>query len=184
VILQAIYGDWRLYNDLVVEAIRAMPAEELALRATSGDAASSTSWPIWAIAAHTAGARVYWLCTVMGVPGAETTPFGGAAGIGWEDDLDHPRPADELVTAWTTTWRLVERALDTWTADMLDEPVARGQGDAEHFTRRSLLMRLITHDAFHAGEIAVIQAIHGLPPIDLWPRHYHTLEAAAVRGPR
>lgn len=183
--LQAVYGDWRLYNDLVVEALGAMSSEELALRAPSDDPTSSTAWPIWAIAGHTAGTRVFWLCTVMGVPGAEATPFENAAEAGWEDDLDRPRSADELVTAWTTTWSIVERALDTWTPGMLDATVVRGQGDrAQRFTRRSLLLRCITHEAYHAGEIALIQSIHGRPPIDLWPPGYHTIEAAAARDTR
>jgi uncharacterized damage-inducible protein DinB len=183
--LQAIYGDWRLYNDLVIEALHTMSTEELALRAPSGDPNPSTGWPIWAIAGHTAGTRVFWLCTVMGVPGAEATPFPNAADAGWEDDLDHPRSAEELVTAWTTTWAIVERALDSWTPDMLGESVARGEGDAaKHFTRRSLLLRLITHEGYHAGEIALIQGIHGRPSIDLWPPNYHTVEAAQARGAR
>jgi uncharacterized damage-inducible protein DinB len=180
--IEAMYGDWRVYNDLVIDALRAMSTEELALRAPSGDPTSSSSWPIWAIAGHTAGTRVYWLCTVMGVPGAEATPFRDAAAAGWEDDLAHPRSAEELVTAWTTTWAIVERALDLWTPDMLNESVVRGQGDeARHFTRRSLVLRLITHQAYHIGQIAVIQGIHGRPEIDLWPPNYHTLEAAPDR---
>jgi uncharacterized damage-inducible protein DinB len=182
--LQSVYRGWRLYNDLVIDALGAMSTEELALRAPSGDPTSSSSWPIWAIAGHTAGTRVFWLCTVMGVPGADTTPFGDVADVGWEDDLDHPRTAKELVTAWTTTWGIVERALDAWTPDMLDESVARGQGDFSHFTRRSLLLRLITHQAYHVGEIVVIQGIHGRPQIDLWPPDYHTVEAAAARDAR
>ncbi len=181
--LETVSADWRLYNDLVVEALRAMSTEELALRALSGDPTSSAAWPIWAIAGHTAGTRVYWLCTVMGVPGAETTPFGD--GPDWEDDPDHPRSAEELVTAWTTTWSIVERALELWTPEMLDEAVARERGGAtRHFTRRSLLLRLVTHEAYHVGQIAVIQAIHGRPQIDLWPPDYHTTEAAAARDAR
>ena len=74
--LETIYGDVRLYNDLVIDALGAMTQEELALRAPSETmATSSVSWPIWAIAGHTAGTRVYWLSTVMGVPGVEATPF-------------------------------------------------------------------------------------------------------------
>jgi len=167
---------------LVTDALSAMSSEELALRAPFDDPTSSASWPIWAIAGHTAGTRVYWLCAVMGVPGAETTPFQDAANAGWEDDLGHPRSAEELVTAWTTTWAIVERALDSWTPDMLDGSVVRAQGDeATHFTRRSLLLRLITHQAYHVGEIVVIQGIHGRPQIDLWPPNYHAVEAAAPR---
>lgn len=183
--LESVYGDWRLYNDLVIDALGGMSTDELALRAPSGDETSSTSWPIWAIAGHTAGTRVYWLCDIMGVPGAGSTPFQGAGGVGWEDDLAHPRSADELVTAWTTTWAIVERALASWTLAMLDEPVETGPGDAApHFTRRSLLLRLVTHEAYHVGEIAIIQAIHGRPQIDLWPSGYHAIEAAAAREAR
>jgi uncharacterized damage-inducible protein DinB len=180
--LEAFYGDWRLYNDLIVEALGAMSPDELALRAASDDPLSSTSWPIWAIAGHTAGTRVYWLSTVLGVPGSENTPFHGM-NDGWEDHLDQPHSADELVTAWTTTWAIVERALRTWTPAMLDEPMGRGpDGAGPHLTRRSLLLRHMFHEAYHAGEIAVIQAIHGRPPIDLWPPNYHTVEAAASSG--
>ncbi len=54
VTLEPIDGDWRLYNDLVVEALRGMSIEELALRAPSGAGTSSTSWPTRAIAGHAA----------------------------------------------------------------------------------------------------------------------------------
>lgn len=183
--LEPFYGDWRLYDALLIEAFRSMSDDELALRAPSGDAATAMSWPIWAIAGHTAGTRVYWLCDVLGLPGADKTPFQDAATAGWEDHLDHPRTASELVTAWTTTWDIVEVALATWTPAMLDEPVGRSRdGVPQHFTRRSLLLRQITHEAYHVGEIAVIQGIHGRPQIDLWPQNYHTIEAAAARERR
>ena len=180
--IEAFYGDWRLYNELVVTALGDMSTAELALRAPAGDETTSMSWPIWAIFGHTAGTRVYWLCDVMGLPGADTTPFPDAASGGWEDDLEHPRTAQELITAWTTTWAIVERALATWTPAMLDEMVGRPRdGVTSHFTRRSLLLRQITHEAYHIGEIAVIQGVHGRPQIDLWPPAYHTVEAAAAR---
>ena len=176
------YGDWQLYNDLVVEALRGMSAEDLALVATPADPSSSTHWPIWAIAAHTAGTRAYWLCTVIGEPGIEATPFAELGDAGWEDDLDHPRTAQELVTAWTSTWAIIERALATWTLDDLDVTVARPSGERTlHLTRRSLLIRLMVHEGYHAGEIAVIQGIHGRPELDLWPPGYHTVEAALER---
>lgn len=41
--LQAIYGDWRLYNDLVIEALHTMSTEELALRDDRGCAGSRRS---------------------------------------------------------------------------------------------------------------------------------------------
>jgi uncharacterized damage-inducible protein DinB len=186
--LERFYGDWRLYNDLMVEAFRGMSTDELALRAPSDessadDPTSSTTWPVWAIAGHTASTRVYWFCTFLGEPGAESTPFYGVED-GWEDHLDQPRSADELVTAWETTWLIVERALATWTPEMLDEPMSpEGPGAAAHLTRRSLIHRMMFHEAYHAGEIAMIQGIHGRPQLDLWPPGYHTVEAAAARAP-
>jgi hypothetical protein len=98
-------------------------------------------WPVWATVGHTTGAHVYWLCGVLGEPGAETTPFTDAvSGVGWEDDENIPRGAQELVMALETTWRLVDRCLDRWTPAMLGEAFVREyEGD-----RRSSAMTPIT----------------------------------------
>ena len=175
--LAALATDWRRYNDLVVDALASMSTDELAMRLPAADASATTGWPVWAIAGHTAGTRPYWLCTVMGRPGAGSTPFVDPAGAGWEDDLTRPRSADELVMAWRTTWMLIEQALIEWTSADLDAVVERvTPTSTTRFTRRSLLLRLATHEAFHAGEIAAIQAVHGLPPIDLWPPGFHGID--------
>src|SRR6266568_4233273 len=88
------YDRWGQYNGRLVDAIRNLSDEQLTLRATP------TYWPIWAIAGHTAGARVYWLCGVFKEPGAETTPFTDPlSGVGWEDDESRPRGSAEVVTA-------------------------------------------------------------------------------------
>ena len=82
------YDMWPQYNRRLREVIAAMSAEQLAIRP------AAEGWPVWATVAHTAGARVYWLCEVVGEPGIESTPFRDlASGIGWEDDLEHPRDA-------------------------------------------------------------------------------------------
>lgn len=175
--LAALAADWRRYNDLIVDALGSMSTDQLAMRLPAADESASTGWPVWAIAAHSAGTRPYWLCTVMGRPGADSTPFVDPAGAGWEDDLAHPRTAAELVTAWRTTWMLIERALVEWTPADLDAIVERVTPTSiTHFTRRSLLLRLLTHESFHAGEIAAIQAVHGLPPIDFWPPGFHGID--------
>jgi uncharacterized damage-inducible protein DinB len=41
-------------------------------------------------------------------------------------------------------------------------------GKTQKHTRQSVLMRLITHDAYHSGEISQILGVNGLPEIDLW----------------
>jgi len=164
--LAAFYGDWPQYNARVVGSIRSLSREQLALRA------AADKWPIWAIAAHTAGARVYWLCGVFKESGAENTPFiDPSSGEGWEDHEETPRGPDELVGALESSWKIVERCLQRWTTSMLNDEYMREIGrNTQRHTRRSVLNRLITHDAFHSGEISQTLGAHGLPEIDLW-RH-------------
>jgi len=162
--LTPFYDGWRKHNGRIVDAIRSLSDDQLKLRATP------TYWPIWAIAAHTAGARVYWLCGVFKESGAETTPFiDPLSGVGWEDDESTPRGSAELVNALESSWAIVERSLNTWTPSMLNDEFTREiGGKTQVHTRQSVLMRLITHDAFHAGEMSEILGIHRLPAIDLW----------------
>jgi uncharacterized damage-inducible protein DinB len=158
------YQWWRQYNTRLVDAIRPLSDEQLKLRAGPGN------WPIWALAAHTAGARVYWLCGVLKEQGAETTPFiDPTSGMGWEDEPDKPRVATELVGALESSWRIVEGCLERWTAAMVNEDFTReSRGATQHHTRQAVLMRLITHDAFHSGEISQLLGANGLAEIDLW----------------
>ena len=85
-----MYGMWRQYNARLVDKIRSLSDEQLKLRARPD------YWPIWAIASHTAGTRIYWLCGVFKESGAKTTPFPDASGFGWEDDESTPRGSDEV----------------------------------------------------------------------------------------
>ncbi|MGH2445465.1 MAG: DinB family protein [Candidatus Limnocylindria bacterium] len=158
------YDMWPQYDRRLREVIGAMSAEQLAI------SPSPDRWPIWATVGHTAAARVYWLCAVIGEPGADTTPFADAADNGgWEDDLDHPRAADELVGALDSTFAIVERCLDRWTPDMLADEVHRDyNGTPQVHHRGSIVQRLFSHDAYHCGELSQTLGIHGLPQIDLW----------------
>ena len=154
---------WPQYNRRLREIIGVMSTEQLAIQP------SADIWPIWAIVGHTAGARVYWLCEVIGEPGAETTPFADVANSGWEDDLAHPRSAGELVNALDSTFSLIESCLDRWTPDMLADEVRRDyNGTLQVHARSSILQRLFSHDAFHCGEPSQTFGIHGLSQIDLW----------------
>ena len=124
---------------------------------------------------HIAGTRVYWLCHVFGEPGADTTPFVDPT-AGWEDDLTRPRSAAELVGALGSTWAIVKRTLETGTPESLEQTARRTRGsEVQLHTRQSVLMRMITHDAFHSGEISLVLGAHGLGgrtgpngPIDMW----------------
>jgi uncharacterized damage-inducible protein DinB len=158
-----LYDGWRLANERLIERIGRLSLEQLELKA------APHLWPIWAITAHTAGVRPYWLCHVFNEPGAERTPFAGFIDQGWEDDLSHPREAGELVSALQSTWTIVEDCLDRWTPAMLHDEFERDHGGRITIhTRQSVLMRLITHDAYHCGEIAQTLGMHGLEEVDIW----------------
>jgi hypothetical protein len=160
-----LYPDWPQYAERLSAGVKDLTDEALALRAGPRHA------PIWALAAHVAGTRVYWLCGVFGEPGAGATPFPDPSGLGWEDDEDHPRSASELVWALDTSWRVIADCLVRWTTDDLETTAERRLKDiVQVHTRSSVLNRLFSHDAFHAGEISQLLGVYEAPPIDLWAR--------------
>lgn len=160
--VRPFYDRWPQYNDRLSQQVARLSPAELAFRPESGH------WPIWAIVGHVAGTRVYWLCHVLGEAGLGTTPFDDPE-QGWEDDLDHPRGADELVDALGSTFAIVEAALDRWTPEMLGVEFERRYGDVRQLhSRASVLQRMLTHEAYHDGEISLILGLHGIEAIDLW----------------
>jgi uncharacterized damage-inducible protein DinB len=164
------YDGWGLSNERLVETIGALSVEALGLRA------GSDLWPIWAITAHLAGARVYWLCAILKESGAERMPFSKPTGEGWEDDLTHPRQAGELIFALESSWKIVEACLERWTPAMLQDEFRREvDGKIQLHSRQSVIMRLLTHDAYHAGEISQALGMHGLPEVDLWTGRHRIL---------
>lgn len=162
--IRLFFDQWPTYNERIIEIVREMTPEQLAIRP------AASRWPVWATAAHIAGVRVYWLCGFLGEPGAETTPWPDKGmDLLWEDVEDHPRTAEELVMALETSWRLIDRCLDQWTPEVMGERFSRDMGDhLQWHTRTSVLQRLFTHDAYHCGELSQTLGIENLPQIDLW----------------
>jgi uncharacterized damage-inducible protein DinB len=165
-LVASLYPDWPQYAERIRDAVKDLTADQLALRAGPEHAA------IWALAAHIAGTRVYWLCGVFGEPGADRTPFTDPmSDTGWEDDQTHPRSGTELAWALDSSWDVVRDCLGRWSVDDLDVTAERVRdGVTRIHSRASVLNRICSHDAFHAGEISQLLGLHELPPIDLWAR--------------
>jgi hypothetical protein len=161
-----LFPDWPQYAARVRDAVRDLTEDQLAISAGPGHD------PIWALAAHTAGARIYWLCGVFGEPGAARTPFPDPlSGVGWEDDLSHPRTGAEVAWALDSSFDVVRDVLERWSVDELAMTATRTwDGVTQVHSRASVLDRMLTHDAFHAGEISQLLGLHALPAIDLWAR--------------
>jgi len=158
-----LFEGWQRVQAHLVNRLPSLGPEQLLLRP------SPDAWPIWAIVSHIAGARVYWLCAVLREPGAESTPFTDPSGEGWEDQLDVPRRADELLSAIESSWTIVESCLARWTPEMLGETFTRQrEGVIQEHTRQSVLTRLVMHDSFHCGEVSSILGGHGLEGLDPW----------------
>ena len=168
--LRPFYADWAGYNRRTIDGIRRLSRDDLALPVLASRDGGGEPWPIWAVFGHTAAVRVFWLCEVFGEPGAERTPFEGET-PGWEDDLSHPRSADELVGAWESTWSIIEGCLDRWTPETLDRETRRDEAGRppEIHTRQSILMRMITHEGYHLGEVNLTLGANGREPINPWP---------------
>ncbi len=159
----AAFPDWPQYASRISATVRRLSSEQLALRA------SPDHLPLWMVAAHIASTRLYWLCLVCGEPGLDRSDVLDATGDGWDDHEDRPRSADELAGALDDTWTVVADCLARWTPDMLAGEVERERhGRTERHTRISILNRMLSHDAYHAGEISQLLGVAGLPAIDLW----------------
>lgn len=159
--LRSVYVAWPGYEERLQAVVRELTPEQLALSAGPDHAT------VWQLVAHLASSRVYWLAGVLGEPGE--TFLDDPIGQGWEDDPSHPRSASELSFALSSSFALIEGCLDRWTMEMLTERFPRDtpRGRQWH-SRGQLLTRLMTHDAFHAGEISQLLGAAGFPGIELW----------------
>ena len=161
--IRPAYSMWPEYNRRLRDVVAGLTVEQLAT-------ARPNRWPAWAIVGHTACQRVFWLCDFAGEPGATSTPFPDAGhNCPGDDDLEHPLDAAGLVEALDSSFLIVERCLDTWTLDMLDEELRRPDWDDSWVhTRGAVLQRVFAHDAWHCAELSGTLGDAGLPQIDLW----------------
>jgi hypothetical protein len=163
--IRPAYSKWPDYNRRLRDVIAGLTDEQLALRP------SPERWPMWATVGHAGCQRVFWLCDFAGEPGADTTRYTDAGhNCPGDDDLEHVLSADELARDLDETFRIVERCLDSWTLEMLDEVLRRPEWDDSWVhTRGAVLQRVFSHDVYHSAEVNEILGHAGLArQIDLW----------------
>jgi uncharacterized damage-inducible protein DinB len=162
--IRPAFSMWPEYHRRLRDAVAELTDEQLEIQPTP------ERWPLWATVGHLACQRVFWLCDFAGEPGKETTPFTNAAfDCPGDDDLEHVLGAGALVDALDRTFRIVERCLDRWTPEMLDEEICRPEWDASWaHTRGSVIQRVFSHDVWHTAEVNEALGNEGLRQIDLW----------------
>jgi uncharacterized damage-inducible protein DinB len=170
--LQAFYDGWANYQRLVLDAIRELTPEQLALQT------APHQWAVWQLAGHMAGTRTYWFRDILGEGDpatrdmfrvtSTTVPDLPLEDAGWEDDEDHPRGAAQLVEAFDVTWTMIDECLQHWTPDDLAVEFSRERrSGTQTFTRQWVIWHLIEHDLHHGGEISQILGSHGVPALEL-----------------
>jgi uncharacterized damage-inducible protein DinB len=170
--LQVIVDGWAHHGSLLVDALRGLTSEQLGYR-TAPD-----QWAVWQLAAHVAGARVYWFHDVLGEgdPALRdrfrvtrtTVPDLSLEDAGWEDEEDRPRTDGEVCDALIDTWAMLEEHLRRWTSDDLQVSfVRRGARGDRTFTRAWVVWHLLEHDLHHGGEVSQILGSNGLPGLAL-----------------
>jgi uncharacterized damage-inducible protein DinB len=161
--LQTFVDGWEEYQALVVDALRPLSAEQLALKP------AAHQWALWQIAGHVAGSRMYWLCIFLQEEPEPALLQMFEHGDGWEDDESHPRSSAELADALERTWALLAGCLERWTPGDLRVDFQRTwrDGTIETRNREWVIWHLIEHDLHHGGEISSILGSNGLAAPDL-----------------
>jgi len=154
--LRAFYEGFEAQHHRIVETLRPLTREQVQLRA------APTEWAIWQLAANMCGGRLYWLCFMLR---EDDLGIGMEQWSGWEDTPDHPRTPSELVANFEATWKVAEHCMDRWSLADLNVDVTRNNwwGNPVTISPAWVLWRLMSHEAHHGSEIALILRIHGLP---------------------
>ncbi|HEY7131466.1 MAG TPA: DinB family protein [Candidatus Limnocylindrales bacterium] len=162
--IRPAYANWPGYNRRLRDVVGALTDAQLALQP------APDRWPLWATIGHAACQRVFWLCDFAGEPGAETTRFTNASyDCPGDDDLEHVLGPEDLVTALDSTFRIVEKCLDTWTVESLDEVLRRPEWDDSWVhTRGAVIQRVFSHDVYHVADVNGTLGANGLVQVDLW----------------
>ncbi len=155
--LAPFYRGWENYQGLLLDALRGLTPEQLALGATPGQR------PLWLLAAHIVGARVGWFRGWMGEGDPSLDPLGR-----WDDDGAPPRSAAELVAGLEQSWALIAGCLDRWTPADLDATFTRERPrGVVTRSRQWIIWHVLEHDIHHGGELSLTLGNHGLPALDL-----------------
>jgi len=162
--IRTTYGKWPDYNRRLRDVVATLTVEQLALQL------APERWPLWATLGHAFCQRVFWLCDFAGEPGADTTRFTNAGyDCPGDDDLEHVLSSADLVDALDSTFRIVDRVLDSWTVASLDEVLRRPEWDASWVhARGAVIQRVFSHDVYHVADINGTLGAAGLPQVDLW----------------
>jgi uncharacterized damage-inducible protein DinB len=153
------YEGWERYQDLLIQALSGLTAEQLAYRT----AAHLRS--IGETCLHIIGARARWLHYVLGFDAPALVELGR-----WDADDMPARTSQELTEALRSSWAVLRDALAGWTPSDLAVMVPNvdpDPGEPDSFSRQWVIWHLIEHDLHHGGEITQTLGTFGLTGVDI-----------------
>jgi len=155
--LETFYVNWEKYQVGLVEAIKPLTTEQLALRA------APNLRSVGELAQHIVGARAGWFHRMMGEGGEDIARIAD-----WQASDAPSRSAAEIVLGLETTWQMMKRALDRWTPEDMAY-IFRGQRQGRDYAlaREWVIWHLIEHDVHHGGELSFTLGMHGLKALKI-----------------
>lgn len=154
----AMLEGWQEYQKQLVNTLRPLTAEQLALHASS-DLRSAGE-----IATHLVACRADWFHGVLKEGDDEM-----AAIEQWEGPDKPLRTAAALAQGLEATWKVMQAAFARWTfADLTEQMVLPWIGPEHPITRSFVVWHVLEHDLHHAGELSYVLGMHGIA-VDLPP---------------
>ncbi len=155
--LLPFYKGWEVYQDLLIQAIKPLTDEQLALRTAPHLRSVGEN------VAHIIGTRVGWFHGLMGQGDAALDPLEQ-----WDEPGAPDRSVAELISGLEQTWQMVQNALAHWTPADLDY-VFEGEwnGRPYRLTRQWVIWHVIEHDLHHGGEVSFALGTHNLAGIGI-----------------
>lgn len=145
---------WRNYQNLLIQAVQPLTADQLALRLGAQRSARE-------IVAHMVMARAWYLHGVMGEGGTEMEPL-----IGW-DAPDAPlRSSAELLTGLDQTWQLLTTCMARWTPTDMTKTFYINWLDRD-MPCSWVVYHILEHEIHHGGELSFTLGYYGLPGVDV-----------------
>lgn len=154
--LSAYYEGWHNYQELLIQALAPLSAEQLSL------SAGATLRTIRTMALHIIGARARWFYDLMEVGDQEFAELRT-----WDRPHAPARDAAQLAYGLETSWRVMQTALANWTPEEMQYRYKGEENEPETITRQWVIWHLIEHDLHHGGEISLTLGLHGLKAPDL-----------------
>ena len=152
-LLTTLVAGWRERQGYLIDAIRPLQNERLALRAAPHLRSLGES------VAHLIATRAEWFHTELNEGDSSFAAF-----IEWDKDKAVLRTAAELVGGLEISLQVIEAAIARWTAAELTVPLVElsWEGKEYKLPRQWVMWHVLEHDLIQCGEISLTLGMYNL----------------------